>query len=86
MVVDYEEEGEGGTKLKRYPGEVIRYSAERGLLVRFDGYADGDEEGEAWVEEDGQDDWEWEEEAAASAQEEPKAHAASSSAAAAPPR
>jgi len=64
IVVDYEEKGDDGKpEIKRYPGVVLAYSSEHGLLVRFDGYDDDDEEGEAWVEEAGVDDWDWEESA-----------------------
>ena len=40
----------------RYPGVVIAYSISEGLCVRFDGFTDA-----SWVDEDGDDDWEWEE-------------------------
>ncbi|KAL1508490.1 hypothetical protein AB1Y20_004591 [Prymnesium parvum] len=64
VVVDYEEDVENSkTEIKRYSGVVVAYSTTHGLCVRFDGYADDDEEGEAWVEEDGVDDWDWEERA-----------------------
>ena len=50
VVVEYEEEG-----IVRYPGVVIAYSISEGLCVRFDGFTDA-----SWVDEDGDDDWEWE--------------------------
>ena len=70
IVVDYEENGDDGKpEIKRYPGVVLAYSSEHGLLVRFDGFDDDDEEGEAWVEEAGVDDWDWEESATEAAKE-----------------
>ena len=48
---------------RRYPGTVLALSDENGMLVRFDGYDDDDDEAEVWVEELGVDDWEWEEDA-----------------------
>jgi len=44
-----------------YPGTVLRYNPDLGLLVRFDGFADGSPDAEGWVEEAGEDDWCWEE-------------------------
>lgn len=44
-----------------YTGVVLRYRPELGLLVRFDGFADGSPDAEGWVEETGEDDWCWEE-------------------------
>lgn len=44
-----------------YSGVVLRYRPELGLLIRFDGFADGSPDAEGWVEEAGEDDWFWEE-------------------------
>lgn len=61
VIVDYEELVEKAKmEIVRYTGVVLTYSAAHGLLVRFDGFADDDEEGETWVEENGLDDWDWE--------------------------
>ena len=70
VVVDYEEEGENGlSEIVRYSGVVLTYSPAHGLLVRYDGYDDDDPEGETWVEEEGVDDWDWEESAVEFAKE-----------------
>ena len=46
VVVIYREGGDEGAKARRvaYGGVALRYSRVRGLLVRFDGYAHGDEQ------------------------------------------
>lgn len=52
VVVDYIK----GSGVKRYPGTIERYNVVLGLHVRFD--SDGKL---TWVDEDGEDDWIWEE-------------------------
>ena len=36
----------GKMETRRYPGTVLAFSEENGMLVRFDGYDDDDEEAE----------------------------------------
>eukprot|EP00966_Prymnesium_polylepis_P115604 2672420-Prymnesium_polylepis.1 len=58
VMVDYEEESTAGeTELVRYAGVVVDYTVSSGLRVQFDGYEE--EQDRAWVEEEGEDDWEW---------------------------
>ena len=45
-----------------YRGVVMRHMPGKELLVRFDGYTDGDEAAECFVDEAGEDEWCWEEE------------------------
>ena len=50
-----------------YRGVVVQYTPGKELLVRFDGYPDGDDAAECFVDEAGEDEWCWEEEYDASA-------------------
>ena len=48
-------DAEDGRKVP-YSGYVVRYDAQDGLLVQFDGKGPDDE---CWVDEDGEDEWSW---------------------------
>eukprot|EP00966_Prymnesium_polylepis_P007081 163390-Prymnesium_polylepis.1 len=45
-----------GSGVKRYPGTIVKYNVVVGLGVRFDSGGKP-----MWVEEDGEDEWIWEE-------------------------
>ena len=58
------DEGDKVQERRGWPGTVVRYNQETGLLVRFDDCAEDDEDREVWVDEDGDDEWAWADEAA----------------------
>ena len=64
LYADSDDAGAGSGKTERFPGTVLAYSIGQGLLVSFGDDGD-DDEGPRWLEEAGDDEWEWEENAEA---------------------